>query len=47
MSFNFEGDSVIKENTLLDDACATTPQEYFPYDVVIKTHHEPLLDKDK
>ena len=47
MSFNFEGDSVIKENTLLDDGTASTPQEDFPSDVVTKIHHEPILDKDK
>ncbi|KAM0920016.1 hypothetical protein ACQ4PT_007794 [Festuca glaucescens] len=40
-------DSVIKANTLLDDASASTPQEDFPSDLVIKTHHEPILDKDK
>jgi hypothetical protein len=47
MSLNFEGDSVIKENTLLDDGTASTPQEDFPSDVVTKIHHEPILDKDK
>ncbi|KAM0836829.1 hypothetical protein ACQ4PT_062061 [Festuca glaucescens] len=40
-------DSVIKANTLLHDASASTPQEDFPSDLVIKTHHEPILDKDK
>ncbi|KAM0919396.1 hypothetical protein ACQ4PT_008298 [Festuca glaucescens] len=40
-------DSVIKANTVLDDASASTPQDDFPSDLVIKTHHEPILDKDK
>ncbi|KAM0868672.1 hypothetical protein ACQ4PT_041161 [Festuca glaucescens] len=40
-------DSVIKAKTLLDDASTGTPQEYFPSDLVIKTHNEPILDKDK
>ncbi|KAM0907139.1 hypothetical protein ACQ4PT_016308 [Festuca glaucescens] len=39
--------SIIKAKTLLDDAGTSTPQEDFPSDLVIKTHNEPILDKDK
>ncbi|KAM0912822.1 hypothetical protein ACQ4PT_012559 [Festuca glaucescens] len=40
-------DSVIKAKTLLDDAGTSTPHEDFPSDLFIKTHNEPILDKDK
>ncbi|KAM0869312.1 hypothetical protein ACQ4PT_040754 [Festuca glaucescens] len=29
------------------DAGTSSPQEDFPYDLVMKTHNEPILDKDK